>query len=109
MILDLVLDIVVAVLLLSGCTLALVAGIGLLRFPDVLTRMHGATKPQTLGLVLILTAVGLRATDQGAVTILFLVAVFQLMTAPVSAHMIGRAAIRADKVDRSTLTRDDLA
>lgn len=103
-----VVDVVAAILLLLGCLLALVAGIGLMRFPDVLTRMHGATKPQTLGLVLVLMAIALRAPDKSSITILVLVAIFALMTAPVSAHMIGRAAFRAGKVDRSTLTRDEL-
>lgn len=103
-----IVDVIAAVLLLTGCLLALAAGIGLMRFPDVLTRMHGATKPQTLGLVLVLLAIALRAPEKSSITILVLVAIFAFMTAPVSAHMIGRAAFRADKVDRSRLTRDDL-
>jgi multicomponent Na+:H+ antiporter subunit G len=103
-----IVDLLAAALLLLGCLLALVAGIGLMRFPDVLTRMHGATKPQTLGLVLVLIAIALRTDDKSSVTILVLVAVFALMTAPVSAHMIGRSAFRANKVDRSTLAVDEL-
>ncbi|WP_375001854.1 monovalent cation/H(+) antiporter subunit G [Aeromicrobium sp. CTD01-1L150] len=104
-----IIDVIASALLLIGCLLALVAGIGLLRFSDVLTRLHAATKPQSLGLVLILVAIALRAPDKSSITILTLVGVFALMTAPVSAHMIGRAAFRFNKVDRSTLTRDDLS
>ncbi len=104
-----IVDVLASIALLLGCSLALVAGIGLLRFPDVLTRMHGATKPQTLGMVLVLVAIGLRAEDRSAIAILALVGLFALMTAPVSAHMLGRAAFRTGRVDRSALSRDDLA
>ena len=104
-----IVDVLASVALVVGCSLALVAGIGLLRFPDVLTRMHGATKPQTLGMVLVLVAIGLRAEDRSAIAILALVGLFALMTAPVSAHMLGRAAFRTGRVDRSALSRDDLA
>ena len=47
-------DILAGACLLLGSLLALVAGIGLVRFPDVLTRMHAATKPQSLGILLVL-------------------------------------------------------
>lgn len=104
-----IVDVLASIALVLGCSLALVAGIGLLRFPDVLTRMHGATKPQTLGMVLVLVAIGLRAEDRSAIAILALVGLFALMTAPVSAHMLGRAAFRTGRVDRSALSRDDLA
>lgn len=92
-----------------GSLLALIAGIGLVRFPDVLTRMHAATKPQSLGILLVLLGLALRVEDRGALTIIGLAAVFQLVTAPVSAHMLGRAALRAGHVDRTRLTRDDLS
>ena len=49
-----VLDIAAAVLVLGGSSLALTAAIGVVRFPDTLTRMHAATKPQVLGLLLVL-------------------------------------------------------
>ena len=50
-----VLDVVGAVLLLLGALLCLAGAIGLMRFPDTLSRLHAATKPQTLGLILVLT------------------------------------------------------
>ena len=53
-----VLDIVTAVLVLGGSTLALTAAIGVVRFPDTLSRMHAATKPQVLGLLLVLVGRG---------------------------------------------------
>lgn len=101
-------DVLAAACLLIGSGLALCAGIGLVRFPDVLARMHAATKPQTLGLLLVLVGIGLRAEDKSVLSLLLLVAIFQLMTTPVSAHMLARAAFRAGKVDRRSLTRDEI-
>ena len=53
-------DIVAAVLVLGGSTLALTAAIGVVRFPDTLSRMHAATKPQVLGLLLVLVGAAIR-------------------------------------------------
>lgn len=105
---SLIVDIVSGALLLVGSALALIAAIGLVRFPDVLTRMHAATKPQTLGLLLVLSGLALRVQDPGALTIIGLVALFQLVTAPVSAHMIARAAFRTGIADSCRLNRNDL-
>ena len=84
------------VLILGGALWSLVAGIGLLRLPDVLTRMHAATKPQVLGLLMVLTGVALRLRDANDITTLILVGIFQTWTVPVAAHMIARAAREAD-------------
>ncbi|MGJ9413343.1 monovalent cation/H(+) antiporter subunit G [Aeromicrobium sp. CF4.19] len=102
-------DVIAGACLILGAFLALVAGIGLVRFPDVLTRMHAATKPQSLGIVLVLIGLALRVDDRGALTLIALAGIFQLVTAPVAAHMVGRAAFRAGHVDRASLARDDLA
>lgn len=91
-----VLEAVVTVpLLILGCLLALLAAVGLHRFPDLLCRMHAATKPATLGMLLIAVAVGIRISSQGAVIKLLLVVALQFLTTPVAAHMVGRAAYRA--------------
>ncbi|WBB70320.1 monovalent cation/H(+) antiporter subunit G [Micromonospora sp. WMMD812] len=102
-------DWLAAVCLVTGGLLALAAGIGVLRFPDVLDRMHAATKPQTLGVLLLLAGVALRLRTPSDLGMIALVAVFQLATAPVAAQMIGRAAYRSDRVDRSLLDVDELA
>lgn len=102
-------NVVAAVLLLAGASLCLAAAVGLVRFPDVLSRMHSATKPQTLGLLLIVTGVGLVLRTWSAWGILSLVFVMQLLTAPVAAHMVGRAAYRSGQVDEDRLLRDELA
>ena len=90
-------DIASAALLLGGAALGLLAGIGVVRFSNLFSRMHAATKPQVLGLVLILLGIALRVEDWHDLGLLLLVAVFQLMTAPVAAHMLGRAAYRAGR------------
>ncbi|MEU4715593.1 monovalent cation/H(+) antiporter subunit G [Micromonospora purpureochromogenes] len=98
-----------AVALVAGALLSLAAGIGVLRFPDVLDRMHAATKPQVLGALLLLLGLALRLRSPADLGMIALVAVFQLATAPVTAQMIGRAAYRSGRVDRTLLDRDELA
>lgn len=105
----LVVDVAVAVLLLTGVTLSLVAGIGILRFPGLYSRMHAATKPSTLGLLLVLAGAALRMADPGDVVELALVAAFQLLTAPVAAHMVGRAAYRSGAAGTRNAEVDELA
>lgn len=102
-------DVVAAVLILLGATLALVAGIGLQRFDDVFSRMHAATKPATLGLLLVLTGSALRLQDPGAVTKLALVVMLQFATAPVGSHLVARAAYRAGERPSSAGQLDELA
>jgi multicomponent Na+:H+ antiporter subunit G len=106
---DGVADVVAAVCLATGALLALVAAVGVLRFPDVLSRMHSATKPQVLGLLLILVGLGFRLRDSGSVGILLLVALFQLVTSPIASHMVGRASFRAGQVRRDLLVVDELS
>lgn len=102
-------DVVAAVLLLSGVALALLAAVGILRLPDLYDRMHAATKPATLGMVLLLSGTALRLDEPRDIAKLALVAGLLFLTAPVGAHMIGRAAHRAG-VERSPSTvQDDLA
>ncbi|ASR55876.1 monovalent cation/H(+) antiporter subunit G [Cellulomonas sp. CW35] len=105
---DTLADVVSVVALLGGSFLVLAAGVGALRFPDLLARMHAGTKPQVLGLVLVLVGLGLRLRSGGAVWALVLVAVFGLLTAPVAAHMVGRAGYRTGKVRNDLLVADEL-
>lgn len=98
-----------ALLLLLGALLCLAAATGLIRFPDVLTRMHAATKPQTLGLLCAAGGLALSLREPRALGVLFLVAALQLLTAPVSAHMVGRTAYRTNQLRHDLLSTDDLA
>ncbi|HEU0214973.1 MAG TPA: monovalent cation/H(+) antiporter subunit G [Jiangellaceae bacterium] len=105
---DAAFDIASGICLVAGALLGLAAAIGLVRFPDLLSRMHAATKPQVLGLLLVVTGVGLRLRDPGVVGVLVLVAALQLLTTPVAAHMVGRAAYRTRQVREDVLVTDEL-
>ncbi|TFV90480.1 monovalent cation/H(+) antiporter subunit G [Blastococcus sp. CT_GayMR16] len=101
-------DVVAAACLLAGAFLCLTAGVGLVRFPDVLSRMHAGTKPQVLGILLVMVGGAIRLQGLAAAWMLLLVAAFQLLTAPVSAHMISRVAYRRRHVRRDLLLVDEL-
>lgn len=82
---------VVIALLALGAALMLLAGVGILRMPDLFTRMHVATKSATLGVGCTLLAVAIYFGDVGVFTRALLVILFFFLTAPVGAHLIGRA------------------
>ncbi|WP_104106948.1 monovalent cation/H(+) antiporter subunit G [Nocardioides sp. 616] len=105
----LLLDLLSAVLLLSGSFFALVAAIGVLRLPDLLSRMHAATKPQVIGLMLVVVGLALRLREPGALGILALIVVMQMATSVVSGHMVGRASFRAGQVREDLLVVDELS
>lgn len=107
--LDTIIDVVASVFMIVGCLMSLAAGVGMLRFPDLLSRMHAATKPQVLGLFLLLAALGLELRNWVVVPVLALAWIVQLLTAPVSAHMVGRAGYRTRHLKRETLVTDELA
>lgn len=85
-------DVIVGILVLLGCFFVFVAGLGLLRMPDLYIRMHAATKAGTLGVGFTVAAVavfyGSLQTVVNAVAIFF----FFLLTAPIGAHILGRAS-----------------
>lgn len=85
-----------AVLLCLGALFTLLAAVGILRLPDLFTRMHAITKAGTLGVGLSLLAVALFYLDLGVSTRALAAIAFVLLTAPVSSHLIGRAAYLAD-------------
>ncbi len=105
---DTVRDVVAGVLLVGGALLAFGAGVGIVRFPDLLARMHAATKPQVLGLVLVLLGLAVRLGGVPVVWMLVLVVMFQLLTSPVAAHMVARAGYRTGKVSPDALEVDEL-
>lgn len=103
------LDVISATLLLTGVALNLLGAVGLNRFDDVFARMHAATKATTLGMVLVLTGSALQMTRLGDAFKMMLVIVPQLITAPVGAHMIGRAAYRSGTELSDKTAIDELA
>ncbi|MGI6878315.1 monovalent cation/H(+) antiporter subunit G [Microbacterium sp. gxy059] len=102
-------EIAALVLVLIGAALCLTAAIGLLRFRDVPSRLHAATKPQVLGLILILIGVALALQSWPVVAFIIPIVVIQMATAPLSAHMVGRQAYRNGTIDRENLIVDELA
>lgn len=106
---EILFTLVPSVLLLGAAILSFAAGLGLLRFSDVLTKLHAATKPQVLGLALVIVAISLALQSWLVFFALVPVFVFQSLTAPVSAHMVGRASYRTGKIDHQHLYVDELA
>lgn len=95
-------------LILAGSVFALLAGLGQLRYRDVFVRMHVATKPATLGLALVLAGAAIRVDGVAPSTKLVLAIVLQFLTAPIAAHLVGRAAHRTGAADGLDLVSDDL-
>ena len=102
------LDVVAAALVLGGSTLALTAAIGVVRFPDTLTRMHSATKPQVLGLLLVLVGAAIRLRGNADVGMVILTGLFTVITAPVVANRVGQLAYREQNIRGDLLTRDEM-
>ncbi|MBV7697333.1 monovalent cation/H(+) antiporter subunit G [Streptomyces sp. TRM70350] len=101
-------DVFTAVLFLTGAVFCLLGALGLLRFPDTASRLHAAAKAQTLGLLLTLAGAAAQAPARHA-PVLLLVALFQLLTAPITSQIIGRTAYRTHGLDHDLLFRDELA
>jgi multicomponent Na+:H+ antiporter subunit G len=85
-------DMVVTILLILGTLLMLLASIGIVRMPDVFLRMSASTKAATLGVILIMLATVIHFNDLAVTARAVGVVVFIILTGPVSAHMIARAA-----------------
>ncbi len=97
-------DAVASALLLAGAVFAFVAAVGVMRFPDVLTRLHAAAKAGVLGAGFVLCGVafGLGTLDawlRAGASLLFVV-----LTAPVASHAVGRAAYLSRRVRLSPET-----
>ena len=89
-------DILTAILWLAGAAFALLAALGVLRMPDVFTRMQASTKASTLGVGCLLIGAGLQFGDFASFIRVTSIAAFVLLTTPVAAHVIARASYFAD-------------
>jgi multicomponent Na+:H+ antiporter subunit G len=83
------------VLWIVGSAFALLAAAGVLRMPDVFTRMQASTKASTLGLGCLAIGAALQLGDAASILKLVCIGAFLFLTNPVSAHVIARAAYRA--------------
>ena len=95
-------------LIVTGAFFVLTATIGLLRLPDLYTRMHAASKAGTLGSCVMLIALAIHA-DSLAISLRAIAGVgFFLLTAPISAHLLAKAAYQAGFPLWKNSVRDDL-
>jgi len=88
----------IALVLVFGGTFLLIGSIGLVRLPDIYTRLHGPTKATTLGIAgLLLASSVVSSVNQGSISVHeWLITLFLLITAPVSANMIAKTAMHHD-------------
>ena len=99
---DQVFDLAGALLVLAGAVLCFGAAVSLVRFPDVLGKMHAVSKPQVLGLICVAAGIAVSLRTWWAAGLALLIVALQLLTAPVAATLVARGAYRAG------LARDDL-
>ncbi|OZC97285.1 Na+/H+ antiporter subunit G [Rhodococcus sp. 06-235-1A] len=90
-------QVIASIFILLGALLAFTAAVGIVRFPDTLSRMHAATKPQVVGLILVLIGAIISLRGNVDIWMLVLVGIFTLVTAPVIAHTVGRVAYREQR------------
>ena len=95
-------------LLLLGALFSLIAAIGVVRLPDLYTRMHAASKAGAVGGGLILLAVALMCFDVGVALRAIIAIVFLLLTTPVGAHLLARASYRTTDQSRLNMVVDEL-
>jgi multicomponent Na+:H+ antiporter subunit G len=88
-------------LMLCGSLLSALAALGILRFPDIYTRLHAASKAGPLGAGLILLGVAFASGDWAIAIRCALGLVFLIVTSPISAHLLARAALRTGTIPDS--------
>jgi multicomponent K+:H+ antiporter subunit G len=105
------LDLLLAILILTGALFTLVGSLGLARLPDFYTRLHAPTKATTLGVgsLLIASAVYFSSRGEGVSLHEVLVTLFLFITAPVSAHLLSRAALHLRLRSLAPLPREESA
>jgi multicomponent Na+:H+ antiporter subunit G len=101
-------EVLVSLLVVLGAGMVLLASLGLVRLPDLYTRMHASTKPATLGTSLVVAALAIHAGELGIGARALLIVLFFLLTAPVAAHRLAHAAYRAGVRRWPGTVRDDL-
>ena len=99
--------IVASIFMITGATLTMIGGIGVIRFRDLMSRAHAAAKAPTLGLMLVSVGAAIEIGTFDAAVALVLVVVLQLLTSPVATHVLARASY--GQVDMALDGEDDLA
>ena len=101
-------EIIISLLLLAAALVIVLAAIGVLRMPDLPTRMHATTKSGVLAIILIMVAVGLYFGRIDITARVLAIIFFTLVTAPIAAHAIGRAGYLSGVELWPETVRDDL-
>lgn len=96
-------------MLLLGLGFCLLAGVGILRMPDIYTRMQASTKAGTLGIACIIAAVGFHFKDAIISLQAGLVIAFLFLTAPIASHLIARSVYFFGKRGWETGALDEMA
>ena len=91
---EVVLDNVAGVLIVIGALFTVVASIGILRLPDLYSRMHAASKAGTVGSGLMMIALAIVSGDSGTAARALAGVIFFVLTAPIAAHLLARAAYK---------------
>jgi multicomponent Na+:H+ antiporter subunit G len=100
-----IVDVIAAALVIVGALLAALGGIGLVRFPDVFTRMHAATKSATVGAIAITAAAAAEAGAVSGILVLLLVIALLFLSSPLGMSLLARAAYHDPETPRSPNTR----
>ncbi len=87
-----ILELIIAASVLLGAGLMLLAAVGVFRLPDLPTRMHASTKAAALGAMLIMIGLAFEFRETNVTTRALAIIIFTLVTSPIAAHAIGRAA-----------------
>jgi multicomponent K+:H+ antiporter subunit G len=89
-----IVDALVALLIVAGAVFTTIGSLGLLRMPDVYMRLHGPSKATTIGIgcILLASAIHFGSRDLQLSLYQFLIATFLAITAPVSGHLLAKAA-----------------
>lgn len=97
-----------AILLLAGSVFASLGALGILRFPDVYTRLHASSKAGPMGVGLMLLGAGVSTGEPWTILRTVIGLVFLILVSPVSSHLLARSAVKTGVKSRSTLSIDEL-
>lgn len=102
------LDLATLIFVLAGAFLSFSAGLGLLRFPDMIARLHAQSKPQATGLLFILIGLALQQTDAWTIVFLVPIVVFQFLTTSAAGMVLARGGYRSRHFEHVELRIDEL-
>lgn len=98
-------EVIAGLCILGGAGFVFIAGLGVFNLGDALNRMHASTKAGTLGTILTMAAAALIFQDGSVTARVVAIVLFLLLTAPIAAHMIGRATVQIMRARQETSTR----